>query len=546
MKTGSLKKIGFGIAGLLFILLFSVEVLADADYSILYAGWDNEVGNGRMVASWDPADDSKESKTSYRLRLYRWDTSHPVGNWVTVSGTRLEFTGQIERNGTGTYFYMIKPVKGNLEAIESEHEEVDKDQRKEMTRYLEDQAKQAEENFQNGVAPDGRRLPEGWAQHDGYWFYRGADGKLLKASWLKKDGKWYYLSVDGKMLTGWQVIDRKWYCFDGSGAMYANTVTPDGYRVNENGEWVENGEAVTDDRKANRKELVGTVSLLTEFGIPLSERSNGEGEIYTLSVKNAKEARAVEVNFSIPQEQWKLGQPVTITATYETYAGYAFSDKTSFTCSRAKLSGISGTDATRRTFVLTYLPNILLPTPEGFYVDTEDVLHWDPVPKASAYEVRLVNEENRSLWKQKVSGTSFNLADFMAEPYIEVRVAAAPSPAASSYISRSTFAVLKDLADSEQLEPLRITGKFAKTVNGLTYRGDDGELFRNRWALLAGKWYHFNASGHAENEGWFQDGAYWYYFDRNHRMLTGTVTVDGKTWHLNDGTRTDLPVGARY
>ncbi len=39
------------------------------------------------------------------------------------------------------------------------------------------------------------------------------------------------------MQTGWVEVSGKWYYFDKSGALLTNTITPDGYYVNANGEW---------------------------------------------------------------------------------------------------------------------------------------------------------------------------------------------------------------------------------------------------------------------------------------------------------------------
>lgn len=75
------------------------------------------------------------------------------------------------------------------------------------------------------------------------------------------DKKWYYFDLtDGHMLIGWNFINERWYFFtevnggqtyfgDNSkgwkytpvseirpyGSMYCNEITPDGYRVDENG-----------------------------------------------------------------------------------------------------------------------------------------------------------------------------------------------------------------------------------------------------------------------------------------------------------------------
>lgn len=95
------------------------------------------------------------------------------------------------------------------------------------------------------------------------WYYFNESDKSMKTGWHhdEKDGYWYYLSLsDGKMVTGWQMIDGKEYFFQpvrdrGNyvfndekekwlysinskvpyGAMYANTTTPDGLKVDNQG-----------------------------------------------------------------------------------------------------------------------------------------------------------------------------------------------------------------------------------------------------------------------------------------------------------------------
>ena len=80
------------------------------------------------------------------------------------------------------------------------------------------------------------------------WFKFGPDGKMLTGWVTDADGNIYYLNpasdgTRGMMLIGWQQIDGKWYYFskdEGSGTMGAllrNTITPDGYRVDQTGAW---------------------------------------------------------------------------------------------------------------------------------------------------------------------------------------------------------------------------------------------------------------------------------------------------------------------
>ena len=80
------------------------------------------------------------------------------------------------------------------------------------------------------------------------WFKFGPDGKMLTGWVTDADGNIYYLNpasdgTRGMMLIGWQQIDGRWYYFskdEGSGTMGAllrNTITPDGYHVDETGAW---------------------------------------------------------------------------------------------------------------------------------------------------------------------------------------------------------------------------------------------------------------------------------------------------------------------
>jgi len=55
---------------------------------------------------------------------------------------------------------------------------------------------------------------------------------------------WYYFDLSGRMLTGWQQINGKWYFLEpqkgqNQGHLFTDGITPDGYRVDANGAWVE-------------------------------------------------------------------------------------------------------------------------------------------------------------------------------------------------------------------------------------------------------------------------------------------------------------------
>ena len=88
------------------------------------------------------------------------------------------------------------------------------------------------------------------------------------AGWQKNDtGWWYGTNADNTTwhANGWQWIDSnndgvaECYYFDANGYMLANTTTPDGYTVNADGAWTENGVAQTRQTGTN-------TALMTDNG----------------------------------------------------------------------------------------------------------------------------------------------------------------------------------------------------------------------------------------------------------------------------------------
>ena len=94
-----------------------------------------------------------------------------------------------------------------------------------------------------------------------------------QADWVKGESKnawWFDFGNGDYFKSSWQWIDgnqdgiAECYCFDENGWMYENTITPDGYTVNENGAWTVNNivQTKTSDLipKNNTNNSVNTVS----------------------------------------------------------------------------------------------------------------------------------------------------------------------------------------------------------------------------------------------------------------------------------------------
>ena len=80
-------------------------------------------------------------------------------------------------------------------------------------------------------------MATGWIKDKSLWYYLNESGSMA-TGWVKDKGSWYYLDTAGAMKTGWFTVSGKWYYTYNSGDLLVNTTTPDGYRVNANGEWV--------------------------------------------------------------------------------------------------------------------------------------------------------------------------------------------------------------------------------------------------------------------------------------------------------------------
>jgi len=91
------------------------------------------------------------------------------------------------------------------------------------------------------------KMATGWELIKDGWYYFDTTGNrvgAMRTGWLEFGGKKYYLlpSLDtnyGKMATGWIKDGDKWYYLHKDGSMATNTRTPDGYRVDSNGAWIQ-------------------------------------------------------------------------------------------------------------------------------------------------------------------------------------------------------------------------------------------------------------------------------------------------------------------
>lgn len=89
------------------------------------------------------------------------------------------------------------------------------------------------------IMDDGNKAVSSWLTIDSvdYWF--DSDG-VMATGWRHfSNGAWYYFKSSGRMAAGeWVESGGKWYYLGGDGVMQKNVVTPDGYRLDDQGVWV--------------------------------------------------------------------------------------------------------------------------------------------------------------------------------------------------------------------------------------------------------------------------------------------------------------------
>lgn len=88
-----------------------------------------------------------------------------------------------------------------------------------------------------------------WKKDNIGWWWQNDDGSYAKSEW-----KWLDGNKDGV---------SECYCFNASGYMFANTTTPDGYTVNADGQWTENGVV-----KTKQTGVQSTAGQNRQYGTP--------------------------------------------------------------------------------------------------------------------------------------------------------------------------------------------------------------------------------------------------------------------------------------
>lgn len=79
----------------------------------------------------------------------------------------------------------------------------------------------------------------GWQKTGNHWYYLNPVNGDMEEGWKRIQSQWYYLNpVSGDMAVGWKFINNHWYFLTENGNCLLDTITPDGYKVDQNGAWI--------------------------------------------------------------------------------------------------------------------------------------------------------------------------------------------------------------------------------------------------------------------------------------------------------------------
>ncbi len=311
----------------------------------------------------------------------------------------------------------------------------------------------------------------GWKEISGSW-YHFMSGGSMNTAWFKEDGKWYHFSSDGKMETGWVTVGSKKYYMETGGVMQT------GWKKIDNN-WY----------------YFGTDGAMTIGWLSIS------GATYYFDTKGVM----------------LTGKQTIGGATYTFDSNGRLKGSVTYVDSDSKTSASSGTSSS--TAVVK----------SGLIEESGKTYYY-------------VNNKKQTGW-QTISGEKyyFDTDGGMVTGFKKIG-------------EKTYYFQEKGKSSSQKEDGILLVGW--KRVNGKKYYFDaaDGHLhygwiyvndsnvkgwfFLDRtagyllegWQKIDGSWYYLTPSTYVMKTGWLTLGSYTYYLDGSGKMVTGTKTIDGKTY----------------
>lgn len=122
-----------------------------------------------------------------------------------------------------------------------------------------------------------------WKKDNTGWW--NAEGNSYSTGWRLVDSKWYYFNPQtGYMQTGWfKDTDGKYYYLQNDGSMAVNITTPDGYKIDDKGIWIQatnsNINTTTTSVKPTNNETKSSSSSSSNTNVSSTPSSNNKSNV---------------------------------------------------------------------------------------------------------------------------------------------------------------------------------------------------------------------------------------------------------------------------
>lgn len=205
-------------------LVLTVQLVFDKDADTSTAAAPTDVkwaSNHNGVGLWNLASSAKY----YQVQLIQ--NGSATGEIDTIYDAFCNYKDQI--TVPGTYQFKVRSVKSSNNAKSSW-----------VTSDSWNVSEADIAALKSGASSDLQQSSTGsWQQTNGRWWWQNPDGTYPVSNWQQVGDKWYYFDGEGYMMTGWiEVNGISYYLDPATGAMYANTRTPDNYWVDPSGAWI--------------------------------------------------------------------------------------------------------------------------------------------------------------------------------------------------------------------------------------------------------------------------------------------------------------------
>ena len=390
------------------------------------------------------------------------------------------------------------------------------------------------------------------------WYYFNESDKTMKTGWHhdEKDGYWYYLNQsDGKMVTGWKTIDGKEYFFQpvrdmGNyhfnneqekwlysvnskvpyGAMYVNTTTPDGSKVDSTGAKVV---VETSAQAVNNSSSLNTDTVKNGW---VSE--NGSWHYY----ESGTLAKNKWLNLD-GKWYYVLPDGAMVSNTWKEIAGktyYFGSDGAMYVDTTTPDGSFVNADGIRVENVAD--ESIYLDEHIGtFYCDYGATGGGKPnefygiINIQSASQNKIYGTMNLQFWEGDFEADFTNGA-LVSQNGRTVNI----SGLVNDTNGRNTETWEFSLPFMNEEAVIVNQGFIYKKVstnevkngwvseNGSWHYYENGTLAKNKWLNSDGKWYYVLSDGAMVSNTWKEIGGKSYYFGSDGAMYVNTITPDGK------------------